>query len=137
MTPDSSLPISAPDTLFESLYREAMEAWRRSLADKLTSVETLGSNGEAKPKSTLRKTTQSGQAALLGKAIQAAKEISRFQSRHLDAVCRSQQTARCRARQELVDELRGLPKEDFREIKELLRQGGGARAAARMNWPRC
>ncbi len=109
----------------ESVYREAMEAWRRSLADKQTSVETLGSDGEAKPKSTLRKTTQSGQAAFLGKAIQAAKEIFKFQSQHLDAVCESQETARCRARQELVDELRGLPKEVFREIKELVRQGGG------------
>ena len=29
----------------ESVYREAMEAWRRSLADKQVTVETLGSDG--------------------------------------------------------------------------------------------
>ena len=73
----------------ESVYREAMEAWRRSLADKQVTVETLGSDGAAKAKGSLRKTTQSGQAALLGKAIHAAKDISKFQAQHLDAVLAS------------------------------------------------
>ena len=78
----------------------------------------------AKPKGTLRKTTQSGQAALLGKAIHAAAEISKFNAKHLDATRQIQATERCRARQALIDDLRGLPEEIFREIEELLRQGG-------------
>ena len=110
----------------ESVYREAMDAWRRSLADKQVTVETLGNDGAEKPKSTLRKTTQSGQAALLGKAILAAREIARFNAQHLDATRRSQATERCRARRDLADELDGLPKQAFQEVKELLRQAGGA-----------
>ncbi len=113
-------------TRLESVYREAMEAWRRSLADQQATVETLGSDGAAKPKGTLRKTTQSGQAALLGKAIHAAAEISKFNAKHLDATRQIQATERCRARQALIDDLRGLPEEVFREIEELLRQGGSA-----------
>ena len=108
----------------ESVYREAMEAWRRSLADKQVTVETVGDDGAAKAKSTLRKTTQSGQVALLGKAIHAASEISKFHAQHLDAVCAAQESERCRARHELVEELRSLPKDEFREIKELLRLAG-------------
>ena len=110
----------------EAVYCEAMEAWRRSLGDKQVTVEALGSDGAAEAKGSLRKTTQSGQAALLGKAIQAAREISKFHAQHLDRACQAQETERCRLRHALAEELRGLPKEAFREIKELLRQGCGA-----------
>ena len=81
----------------ESVYREAMEAWRRSLADKQVTVETLGNDGAAKPKATLRKTTQSGQAALLGKAIQAARENSKFNAKHLEAMRQGAGNAALRA----------------------------------------
>ena len=111
----------------EAVYREAMEAWRRSLGDQQVTVEALGSDGAAEAKGSLRKTTQSGQAALLGKAIHAAREISKFHAQHLDCARQAQETERSRVRRDLADELHGLPKEVFRELKELLRQGcGGA-----------
>jgi hypothetical protein len=108
----------------ESIYREAMQAWRGSLADKQVIVETAGDDGGAKPPTSLRKTTQSGQAALLGKAIHAAKEIFNFDARHLDALDQAKATDRCRARRELAEEVRNLPPETFREIKIRLRDEG-------------
>ncbi len=107
-----------------SVYREAMEAWRRSLADKQVTVETPGDDGGAKAKGSLRKTTQSGQAALLGKAIHAAKEICKFHAQHLEAVQQTQETERSRARHELAEELRGLPKNQALLFKTLLRPAG-------------
>lgn len=117
----------------ESVYREAMDAWRRSLDDKQMAVETLGGDGATKANGSLRKTTQAGQAALLGKAIQAAREISKFHAQHLDAACKSQKTERSRVRQDLADELQGLSREAFREVKELVRQDGGAAAGRSTN----
>ena len=64
----------------ELAYRDAMEAWQRSLANKEVTVEAAGGDGSAAAKTSVRRTTQSGQAALLGKVIQAAKEI--YGSRH-------------------------------------------------------
>ncbi len=119
---------AAATARLESVYRAAMEAWRRSLADKQTTVETPGDD-DATPRSTLRKTTQSGQAALLGKAIEAAKEISKFQEQHMTAVCQSREAARCQALTDklrgLADELLSLPKVSFRETNELVGQGSG------------
>ena len=69
----------------EAVYREAMQAWRRSLADKQVTVESP-SDDDAQPKRSRRTTTQSGQAALLGKAMQAAKEISKVQTQRLSRV---------------------------------------------------
>ncbi len=111
----------------ESVYREAVEAWRRSLADKQVTVVRLGSNDAAKPNGTLRKTTQSGQAAFLGKAIHAAGEIAKFNAKHLETTRQIQATQRYRARQDLVNDLRGLPNEVFQEIEDLLQQGGAPR----------
>ncbi len=108
----------------ESIYREAMEAWRRSLADQQLTVETVSGDVAARAKSLVRKTTQSGRAALLGKAIQAAGEIRKLNEKHLEAARQTEATQRGRARQDLVDELRGLPHEVFREIEELILQGG-------------
>jgi hypothetical protein len=111
----------------ESVYREAMEAWRLSLADKQVTVETPGEEGARKPKSSLRKTTQSGQAALLGKAIHAAGEISKFNVRHLDWARKAQaaQAAeRASTRRGLADELRALSTKAFQELRDLVRQGG-------------
>ena len=88
----------------ESVYAEAMQAWRRSLADKQVTVPRAGDDGQEKAKSSLRKVTQSGQAALLGKAIQAATEIARFQAKHLDAVQRANAAGGDRARGRMKDE---------------------------------
>ena len=63
----------------ELAYREAMEAWRRSLADKEVTTETPGDDGRATPRTAVRKATQAGQATMLGKVIHAAKEIYTFQ----------------------------------------------------------
>ena len=82
----------------EAVYREAMQAWRRSLADKQVTLESPGDDDDAQPKRTRRTTTQSGQAALLGKAMQAAKEISKVQAsssvRRARAHCRAGQGER-------------------------------------------
>jgi hypothetical protein len=109
----------------ESVYREAMEAWRRSLADKQVTVETPGHDGTAKAKNSLRTTTQSGQAALLGKAIQAAREIYRFNARHLEALSEAQAADRHSTRRGLAEELYALPKESFLDIKDLVREEDG------------
>ena len=49
-------------------------------------LESPGDDDDAQPKRTRRTTTQSGQAALLGKAMQAAKEISKVQAQQLSQV---------------------------------------------------
>ena len=73
----------------ESAYREAMDAWRRSLADKQVRLEEIvpadGDHSEAKQKTSIRTESQSGQAALLGKAVQAAMAICAFKGKYLDA----------------------------------------------------
>ena len=76
----------------EAVYREAMQAWRRSLADKQVTLESPGDD-DTQPKRTRRTTTQSGQAALLGKAMQAAKEISKVRAQRLSRV-RAEQASR-------------------------------------------
>ncbi len=106
----------------ESVYREAMEAWRRSLDDKQMTVEALGNDGAARAKTTLRKTTQTGQAALLGKAILAAGEIARFNAKHLNAMRQTRASDRCHARRDLADEIDCLPKETFLDLTDLLRE---------------
>ena len=121
----------------ESVYREAMEAWRRSLADKQVTVETLGSDDAAKPKSTLRKTTQSGQAALLGKAIHAAEEISKFNAKHLEATSTSpsnpSDTAPDRTWSTTCE---AFPTRVFQRSRNCSGKAATAPAAARTNWPR-
>lgn len=61
----------------ESIYREAMEAWRDSRANKETRLveDVTTADGRAKQKSSVRTESQCGNAALLGKAMEAAKAI--------------------------------------------------------------
>jgi hypothetical protein len=107
----------------EAAYREAMEAWRASRADKLTTFESDGDD-DAKPKRSRRTVTQSGQAALLGKAIQAALEIDKFQERQLGAVrqagAEAQKIAQQTARQKLAEELCSYDKEAFLQILDIV-----------------
>lgn len=69
----------------ESAYREAMQAWRRSQADKqiriVADAETNGGDGDPKA-SSIRTETRSGQAALLGKAIHAALAICKLKGQY-------------------------------------------------------
>jgi hypothetical protein len=128
----------------ESVYGEAMQAWRLSLADKQTSTEMAGDGDE--PKTLCRKETRSGQAALLGKAIQAAKEICLFHGKHADALRQAEavvQQAEAEARKaadaqrynlhrDLAEELAGLTERNFRVVAgfttDMLSDIGEARA---------
>ncbi len=70
---------------FESIYRTAMEEWRRSQTDKeVRVVEDSGPAGEeggAKTKKSVRSEARLGNPAFLAKAIDAAKEIYRLRGR--------------------------------------------------------
>ena len=83
-------------------------------------VETLDSDGREKKGVSLRRTTQSGQAALLGQAIHAAVEISKFHSKHTYTAQKIQQSEGCRARREMSGELNRLSGRAFREVRQLL-----------------
>jgi hypothetical protein len=107
----------------ELAYRDATEAWRRSLADKEVTAETAGGDGRAAAKFSVRRTTQSGQAALLGKAIQAAKEIFAFGQKHLHAVrqAKGAETDRCCGEPaEEIKEMRRTDKSELEEVESLL-----------------
>ena len=56
----------------EAAYREAMEAWRRWLADQQVTLETAATMTAQTRKARSAKKPSRGQAALLGKAIHAA-----------------------------------------------------------------
>jgi hypothetical protein len=105
----------------EAVYREAMEAWHRCLADKEAMVKAAGTDGDDQPHS-VRRTSQSGQASLLGRAIHAAAEIAKFHAKHVEAARRAKTTKRRRARRKLADDISSLPKAALGEIKDLLRE---------------
>lgn len=117
----------APVTLarLELAYREAMEAWRRSLADKEVTIETPGDDGSATPRTSLRRATQSGQAAMLGKVIHAAKEIHAFRLRHLDTLRQAEAAESNRLCRELAEELRSLAKPKYVVTKVILQETSG------------
>ncbi len=100
----------------EAVYREAMQAWRRSLADKQVTLESPGDDDDAQPKHTRRTTTQSGQAALLGKAMQAAKEISKVQAQQLSQ-------ARAERAAERARESAKQNRESLEQLKASMRSG--------------
>ncbi len=104
----------------ESVYREAMEAWRDSLAGKQTTAAAAGNDGDGKA-DPVRRTTQSGQASLLGKAVRAAVEIAKFHAKHVEAARRAKTAKRRRARRILADEIASLPQPELADIKEMLR----------------
>ena len=90
-------------------------AWRRStakrcrpgacsLADKQVTLESPGDDDDAQPKRTRRTTTLSGQAALLGKAMQAAKDISKVQAQQLSQARRGRAAERARDRLSKIGE---------------------------------
>jgi transcriptional regulator with XRE-family HTH domain len=108
----------------ELAYREAVEAWQRSLADKETTTETPGGDDGATPRICVRRATQSGQAALLGKVIHAAKEIYAFKQKHLYALREAEAAERNRVCRELAEELRILDKSEFRETEFILATTG-------------
>ncbi len=113
----------------EMAYREAMEAWRRSLADKEMTTETPGDDGSATPRTAVRKATQSGQAAMLGRVIHAAKEIYAFKQKHLHALREAEAAESnrvCRELAEELQELRRLDKSEFVETKFILDQTSGS-----------
>ena len=114
----------------ELAYREAMEAWRRSLDDKETRSETGGA-GAAAEKTCVRRTTQSGQAALLRTVIHAAKEVYTFKAghlarrRHAEAAeaerIRAAEAAEAeRVREEIAGELESLHHTDLEETREIV-----------------
>jgi hypothetical protein len=118
----------------ESAYRQAMDGWRRSLAEKQTFVDQSGSDENAVAGRLLRKETQSGKAALLGKAIQAAKEICAFKLKHFEVVRHDEEAAhqaqgraeaaarqaeqeqRFKPHRALAAELAGLSNKEFRAV---------------------
>ncbi len=108
----------------ESAYREAMEAWRRSLADKQVRLEEVtpaaGDPGEAKTKTSIRTESQSGQAALLGKAVQAAMAICEFKGKHLDAQRQLRYQDPHRDVIELAENQENLSSEELGNLKALL-----------------
>ncbi len=104
----------------ELAYREATEAWRRSLADKEVTTETPGDDGSARPRISVRRATQSGQAAMLGKVIHAAKEIYAFKQKHLYALRQAEAAESNRVCRELAEELRNVDKSEFGETQFLL-----------------
>jgi hypothetical protein len=112
----------APVTLarLELAYREAMDAWQRSLADKETTTESPGDGGGAMPRTCLRRATQSGQSAMLGKVIHAAKEVYAFKEKHLNALRQAETAQSNRLCRELAEELRSLDKSDFVDTRFLL-----------------
>jgi hypothetical protein len=113
----------APVTLarLELAYRGAMEAWQRSLADKETTSEMPGDDG-ATPRICVRRATQSGQAAMLGKVIHAAKEVYAFKEKHLTALRQAETAQSNRLCRELAEELRSLKKLDFVDTTFILEE---------------
>jgi hypothetical protein len=109
----------------ELAYREAMEAWRRSLADKEVTTETPGDDGSATPRTSLRRATQSGQAAMLGKVIHAAKEIHAFRQNHPPARRQAEAAESDRVCRELAEELRDLKPLQFVDTKLNLEDTSG------------
>ena len=114
----------------ELAYREAMEAWRRSLDDKETRSET-GGEGAAAEKTCVRRTTQSGQAALLRTVIHAAKEVYTFKAEHLarrraaeaaeaERVRAAEDAEAERVREEIAGELESLHHTDLKETREIV-----------------
>jgi hypothetical protein len=65
----------------ESAYHEAIDAWRRSNADKQVRLKQAA-EGDANASGSIRTNSRSGQAALLGKAMQAALAICKVEERH-------------------------------------------------------
>ena len=110
----------------ELAYREAMEAWRRSLADKEVTTETPGDDDNAAtPRTAVRRATQAGQAAMLGKVIHAAKEIHAFRQKHLDALREAEAVESDRVCRELAEELRSLATSKFAKTQSILQKTSG------------
>lgn len=117
---DAGQLVSVTLARLELAYRDAMQAWQQSLADKEVTVEAAGGDGSAVAKTSVRRTTQSGQAALLGKVIQAAKEIYAFRHKHLHSLRQAEAAEadrRCRELAEEIRELRSLDESEFEELK--------------------
>ena len=93
---------------------------RDSLAGKQTTAAAAGNDGDGKA-DPVRRTTQSGQASLLGKAVRAAVEIAKFHAKHVEAARRAKTAKRRRARRILADEIASLPQPELADIKEMLR----------------
>ena len=82
---------------FESIYREAMEGWRRSQADKeVRLVEESGAAGEDGPKTktSVRSETRPGDTAFLVKAMDALKASLRTPGPHPTAANRGRRPGR-------------------------------------------
>lgn len=104
---------------YESLYREAMEAWRRSQADKeVRLVEDSEGAGGPKSKRSVRRETRAGDAAFLGKAQKAAgaicKLVVRDAPRQNKVVAADRGPIRLDASKE--DDLRHVNDDELREI---------------------
>ncbi len=131
---DAGHLVSVTLARLELAYRDAMEAWQQSLADKEVTAEAPGGDGRAAAKTSVRRTTQSGQAALLGKAIQAAKEIYAFRQKHLHAVRQAEAAEaqakaaeadrRCCELAEEIKEMRRMDKSEFEDLESLLMETG-------------
>jgi hypothetical protein len=109
----------------ELAYREATEAWHRSLADKEMTTETPGDDGGASPRTCVRRATQSGQAAMLGKVIHAAKEVYTFKQNHLHARRQAEAAESNRVCRELAEELRSLDDSEIGETIFILEETSG------------
>ena len=123
---DAAQLVSVTLARLELAYREATEAWRRSLADKEMTTETPGDDGGASPRTCVRRATQSGQAAMLGKVIHAAKEVYTFKQNHLHARRQAEAAESNRVCRELAEELR-KPRR-FGDWRDHLHLGGNERA---------
>jgi len=76
---DNAEMIAIAIARYQSIYREAMEAWRRSKTDKQTRlIEKTGAVGDgdgAKQKKSVRTETRAGNADFLSKATEIVKAI--------------------------------------------------------------
>jgi hypothetical protein len=113
----------------ELAYREAMDAWLRSLADTEVTTETPGDDSGTPPRTCVRRATQSGQAAMLGKVIHAAKEIQAFKEKHLAARRQAEAAESNRVCRSLTEELWSLDKSKFAKTKCILQKTSGPAAA--------
>jgi hypothetical protein len=103
----------------ESVFREAIEACCCSKADKQVRLKPAA-EGSSKTSGSIRTKSQSGQAALLGKAMQAALAICKVEERHLEY--RREKVDYDDAKlADLLEEIENLTEEEGKEIMAMYR----------------
>ena len=110
---------------YEKIYREAIGAWHRSQAEKQVRMveESGGGNGGTKKRKSIRSEGRTGDAAYLGKAMDALKAIREIKG--LDAPRRTEIAGPCGGPVELMafedDDLRKMTNEQLKALRTQLR----------------